>query len=488
VGTNRVAPALEAREISKRFGGARALASVAITVERGEVHGLVGANGSGKSTLVKVLAGYHAPAPGGRLTVGGRRARLPLRPGDARALGLRFVHQELGLISSLSVVENVRLDELSAARWRWISWRREREQARATLARLWVDVDLRARVEELSPLERALLAIARAARETPAVLVLDEPTGFLPRAERERLHDLVRRVARAGSGVLLVSHELAEVRKLAGRVTVLRDGRAVATVDASVVDDRELAALVSGAAQPNRPVSARGSPIGGVFSVAGLCGRILRDVSLELRRGEVVGLTGLASSGFDELPYLLFGARRAHAGRLTLDGEHDLTTMTPARAVRVGIGLLPAAREREGAAGALPIADNVLLPMLRRYAGAFGLGLDRRRLMADAAGLLLEHDVMPGDPRAPFGTLSGGNQQKALVAKWLGTHPVLLMLDEPLRGVDVRSRGELIQRIRAVAARGAAVVCASAEREQLSELCDRVLVFSNGRVVCSPSA
>jgi ribose transport system ATP-binding protein len=282
--------------------------------------------------------------------------------------------------------------------------------------------------------------------------------------------------------VLLVSHDLDEVLRVAGRVTVLREGRTVATLDARATTADELAALMAGRAAGGpphrRPAEAQR---GGVISVEGLSGQVVEDLTLRVGRGEVVGLTGLAGSGFDEVPYLLFGARRARAGRLSLGRDLDLTAMTPARALRAGIGLLPAARERDGAVGSLTLADNLMLPRLGRYSRRYGLGLDGRALTADARSLLLAHGVTPADPHAPFGTLSGGNQQKALLAKWLGLESALLLLDEPLRGVDVRGRGELAAQIRALAARGTAVLCASFEPELLGDLCDRVIAFQGGR-------
>jgi ribose transport system ATP-binding protein len=482
VGRDPLAVALEARGISKRFTGVQALADAELDIRSGEVHGLVGANGSGKSTLVKVLSGYHAPAPGGRLSVGGRSARLPLQPGDARALGMSFVHQDLGLIPSLSVAENVCLDELATARRRWISRRRLHERAAEALARLKLDIDPGRRVDALTPLEAALVAVARAASEQPAVLVLDEPTGFLPAREQQRVHELVREAAAGGSGVLLVSHDLGEVLRVANRVTVLRDGRTVATLDAAAATTGELAALIagrgSGGPAHRRPGPA---PRGDDVAIERLSGQVVRELTLRLSGGEVVGLTGLAGSGYDEVPYLLFGARRARAGRLHLGRSHDLTAMTPARAIRAGIGLLPAGRERDGAVGSLTVADNLMLPRLARYSRRYGLGLDGRRLAADARSLLLAHGVAPADPRARFATLSGGNQQRALVAKWLGVEPALLLLDEPLRGVDVNGRVQLSAEIRALAARGTAVLCASVEADLLDELCDRVIAFRDGQ-------
>jgi ribose transport system ATP-binding protein len=482
VGLDALAPALEARHISKGFGGTRALDAASIELRRGEVHALLGENGSGKSTLIRILAGFHAPEPGGELRVGGEHVPLPLPPGRSRELGLRFVHQNLGLIPSLSVVENLRLDELAGSGRRHISWRHERERARASLARAGVDIDPRAIVDDLTPLDRARLAIVRAVETAPDVLVLDEPTAFLPRSERERLFALVRAVAASGGCVLLVSHDLAEAREVADRITVLRDGRVVGNADARSIGTAELVELVIGrrlGALDERPAPVRlqdGEPI----RIAGLSGETAGNVTIHLRTGEVVGLAGLAGSGFDEVPHLLFGAGACRAGHLTLRGEHDLTLMTPRRALALGMALLPADRTRDGAVEKLSVEANVSLHLLDRYSGA--RGLDRRRLLRDATALLEEHRIRPSQPRARFETLSGGNQQRALLAKWLQGSPSLLLLEEPTRGVDVGARHEIAAAMRRLAGSGIAVLCASMDHELLAATCDRVLIFVGGAV------
>jgi ribose transport system ATP-binding protein len=469
VGPDALAPALEARHISKGFGGTRALDAANIELRRGEVHALLGENGSGKSTLIRILAGFHAPEPGGELRVGGEQVPLPLPPGRSRELGLRFVHQNLGLIPSLSVVENLRLDELAGSGRRHISWRRERERARASLARAGVDIDPRSIVDDLTPLDRARLAIVRAVETVPAVLVLDEPTAFLPRSERERLFALVRAVAASGGCVLLVSHDLAEAREVADRITVLRDGRVVGNADAHSIGTAELVELVIGrrlGALDERPAPVR-LPNGEPIRIAGLSGETAGNVSIHLRGGEVVGLAGLAGSGFDEVPHLL-------------RGEHDLTLMTPRRALAVGMALLPADRTRDGAVEELSVEANVSLHLLDRYAGA--RGLDRKRLLRDAAALLEEHRIRPSQPRARFETLSGGYQQRALLAKWLQASPSLLLLEEPTRGVDVGARHEIAAAMRRLGGSGIAVLCASMDHELLAATCDRVLIFVGGTV------
>ncbi len=452
------------------------------------MHGLLGENGSGKSTLIKVLAGYHAP-DAGELEVDGQPVKLPLHVGQFRELGMSFVHQDLGLIPSLSVVENLRVGELATSRNRWhLSWARERRRARATFARYGVRVDPGARVESLLPIERALLAIVRAVEEmrgeaSRGLFVLDEPTVFLPEEGTERLFALVREIAGSGASVLFVSHDLDEVREITDRVTVLRDGRVVGTIVTKEASEGQLVEMIVG-----RRLEALSSEhhdlraASAAASVRGLTGGTLRDVSFELHDGEVLGLTGLLGSGFEEVPYLVFGAWPSTSGRLTLGpATYDLPRMTPDAALDAWIALLPANRQRDGSVGSLSVAENVTLPVLDEFFA--GLVLQRRRMLRESARLLRQFDVRPNEPRMTYSTLSGGNQQKALLAKWLQTRPRLLLLHEPTQGVDVGARQQIFSLIREVAAEGTCVLCASADYEQLAALCDRVLVFGRGRLM-----
>ena len=488
-------PALAASGLSKSFGGARALDDVSLSILPGEVHGLLGENGSGKSTLIKILAGYHAPDHGGQLSVHGREVHLPLDPGRFRELGLSFVHQDLGLVPSLSVLENLRIDRIAQPRNRWyVSWRRERALARALFAEYGVSIDPGARVGELPQVQRALLAIVRAvaamrgegAERQHGVLVLDEPTVFLPRADIEHLFALVREIAATGSSVLFVSHDLDEVREITDRVTVLRDGRVHGTVETARTSEAELVELIIGrrlealaapaaAAGPPAPVTHR-------VSLRGLTGAPLSDVSLDVRGGEVLGLTGLVGSGFDDLPYFLFGARQAQAGELEIDGRrHQLASLTPSRAIAAGIALLPGDRQGEGSAGSLSVLDNLTIGALSEYFNH--AWLERRRMRREARPLLNAFDVRPNEPAMTYGSLSGGNQQKVLLAKWMRPEPALLVLHEPTQGVDIGAREQIFSIIREAAERGMSVLCASSDHEQLALVCDRVVVFGRGRPV-----
>jgi ribose transport system ATP-binding protein len=479
------------RHISKTFDGARALQDVDLTVLRGEVHGLLGENGSGKSTLIKILSGFHAPDGPGELEINGRPVSLPLRPGQFRRLGMSFVHQDLGLVASLSVVENLLVGDLtSRPSWR-LSWARERRRAREIFDSFGLELDPRAKVGDLRPTDRGLLAIVRAVEEIRAntaedgseygLLVLDEPTVFLPATDRDRLFSIVREIAATRASVLFVSHQLDEVLAITDSVTVLRDGKVRGTIETARASDEALVELIIGRRLEVLSIERERPETGKVISITGLTGRSVRDVSLSVQAGEVLGLTGLLGSGFEEVPYYVFGARSAAAGRLDVDGKtHDLRRMNPSRALEAGVALVPADRERDGSVGSLSLGDNVTLRVLDRYQSR--LGLNRRRMRRDARELLERFDVRPPDPRVKYQSLSGGNQQKAMLAKWLQTKPSLLLLHEPTQGVDVGARRQIFRLMRRAAADGAAVVCASTDYEQLAAICDRVVIFGRGRV------
>ncbi len=397
-------PVVALRHISKTFGGVRALDDVDLTVRRGEVHGLLGENGSGKSTLIKILSGYYAADGGGELEINGRPVSLPLRPGQFRSLGMSFVHQDLGLVRSLSVVENLRVGDLASRRsWR-LSWARERRRAQETFDSFGLDLDPRAKVSDLRPTERALLAIVRAVEEIRAniaddgsdygLLVLDETTVFLPAGDRDELFAIVREIAATRASILFVSHDLDEIRDLTDRVTVLRDGKVRGTVDTAGASGEDLVELIIGRRLHALSIEREETPTGKAISITGLTGRYARHVSLTVREGEVVGLTGLLGSGFEEIPYYVVGARSATAGRLEVDGKaYDLRGMNPRRALDAGVALIPADRQRDGSVGSLSLGDNVTVPVLHEYQSR--LGLNRSRMRSDAQALLERFDVRP---------------------------------------------------------------------------------------------
>lgn len=479
------APYLQLEGVSKHFGGVQALDRATLIVREGEVHGLLGENGSGKSTLIKILAGFHAP-DSGTLEIEGREIPLPLHPGQFRELGLSFVHQDLGLIPTISVAENLQIGHLATVRGRpWRSPRKAAAFTRETLGRYGIALDPGAPVSSLRPVERALLAIVRAVearRGTGGMLVLDEPTVFLPRADVERLFALVREIAAGGASVLFVSHDLDEVAEITDRVTVLRDGRNVGTVVTSETPKARLVELIIGRQLAELHLEhhdrrAEAAPV----RVVGLRGGTVVDISFEVHEGELLGVTGLVGSGFEDVPYLLIGARRARNGTMTIEGrELHLPAIHPRQALDAGVALIPADRPNDGALMSLSVADNTTMQVVD---GFTRVGTLRRRALAEHARKQAEtFDVRPADPTLRYSALSGGNQQKALLAKWLETRPRLLVLHEPTQGVDVGARQQIFELVRSVADKGTAVVCASSDYEQLGTICDRVLVLGRGRI------
>lgn len=483
---------LAASHLSKRFGGVLALDDVTLEVRAGEVHGLLGHNGSGKSTLIKILAGYHVPERGGGLEIDGRPVRLPLAPGQFRSLGMAFVHQDPGLIAALTVVENLRIGAIARGRLSHISWAREVRHVAALLEEFSIDCDPLALVEHLPPWQRPLLAIIRALDETRTVmadgavrrgiLVLDEPTANLGDVGVQKLFAVVRQIAAQDYGVLFVSHDLDEVLAVTNRVTVLRDGRLVETNDTRDLDKDKLVEMIVGHAiersvAPPRDRAAAPTAV----EIRGLSGASVRLADITIGKGEIVGLTGLVGSGFDDVGGLLIGSLPARAGSLqTATGMLDLAGIEPARAIATGIVYVPGDRLREGCIGELTIAENTALPVLSRFFKRGALRL--RALDAYVDELCHRFEVRSAAPALPLDALSGGNQQKVLLAKWLQLQPLLLILQEPTQGVDVGSREQIFAIIREYARRGGAVLCASSDHEQLAVLCDRVLVFQRGRI------
>jgi ribose transport system ATP-binding protein len=315
--------------------------------------------------------------------------------------------------------------------------------------------------------------------------VLDEPTVFLPRDGVEKLFRLMRELAASGAGVLFVSHDLDEVRDVTDRVTVFRDGSSIGTTNTADTDEQQLVEMIIGrelSGVTGHAITAVRDRPGPATVVKQLSGGALHDVSFQIGKGEVLGLAGLAGSGFEDVPYLLFGAREAHTGTIALaDQTLLLSKMTPRSAVDAGLALIPADRKAAGSVASLSVADNVSMQVASRY---FRRGVfHRRELNADVAATLRKFDVRPSDPTALYGALSGGNQQKVMLAKWLQTDPSLLLLHEPTQGVDVGAREEILGIVRGLAEAGTTVLCSSSDHEQLALICDRVLVFSRGEIV-----
>jgi ribose transport system ATP-binding protein len=488
------APRLSLGNASKTFGRATVLDDVCIDVARGEIHGLVGQNGSGKSTLIKLLSGYYSPDPGMKLEVDGESIAFPLRPRDLAAHGIAFVHQNLGLDATASVIENIRIGRFTAGKiTRRINWRAEATSVAETLATLGATgVDPYALVGTLSHAERASVAIARAIQGInpgEGCIVFDESTQSLPRDVLRDFYRQVRDLAASGTSVLIVSHRLDEILALCDRVTVLEDGRAtIENRGTAGLTEAELGRLILGTSASGRELAsgdlgvARTPPGDVVLSVEGLRGGPLRGVDLEVRYGEVVGVIGDDDSGYDALPAYLSGSKSARSGSVTIAGESvPGARMTPARAMARGLCLVPSDRLGEGLATGLVALDNLSLPRLTRGHSPFflrrGWQLEEFRRSVGELGLT------PADPFLHVSSFSGGNQQKLLLSKWLENSPKVLVLHEPTQAVDVGARVDILTTLRRRAADGSAILISSMETQDLATVCDRILVLRDGMVV-----
>jgi ribose transport system ATP-binding protein len=464
------------------------LKDVRLQVAPGELHGLVGQNGCGKSTLVKILTGVYTPDPGACVAVDGRALALPVRPLDARAAGVAVVHQNLGLVDDRSVWENVRLGRYGAGRFtRRINVREERHAVEQALERLGRPLDVNERVGNLSAEERATVAIARGLQDHRAgggLLIFDESTRALPRSARARFFELVRSIVDGGASVLMISHQLEEIVEVTDRVTVLRDGEVVETgIVTKETDEAGLTRLMLGRHLMEHTRAASRATEENAARVAGLKVRSVEAFDLDVRKGEIVGLTGLVGSGAVAVAEAIGGAREARTGTLSVGGT-DLKLRAKRASneafIRAGVAFVAERRLEQGLAAEMTVTENLTLPRVRSRGGRFRTGGSWQA--AEAAAMIAKLDVRPPDPHKPVGTLSGGNQQKVLLGKWLAGKPSLLVLHEPTQAVDVGARHDIINVIREAAADGCGVVVSSVDAADLAVLCDRVLVFRAGRV------
>ena len=479
-------PALRVRRLTKSFAGTVALAGFDLDIEPGEVHALVGENGSGKSTVIKILAGYHRPDPGGEIEIDG--TALPFgSAAAAHEMGCRFVHQDLGLVLQLPVVDNLYLNSGFASRFGTIRAARTRRQASQLLSRVGLEVDPGTLVASLPLAQRTGVAVARALegedRFQVKLLVLDEPTATLPEHEVHQLLGMIRRVAADGVAVLYVSHRLDEIFQIADNVTVLRDGHRVAAVPASSLDKRGLITLLVGDEMGELPSPGPGgSGSGGsALSVQGLRGPGITGVTFRAARGEIVGFAGITGSGRESLLGTVFGAVPRLGGIVETAGR-PLPPYDPGAAIAAGLAYLPPDRKTTGAMMNLSARENLSICRLRSFCS--GLLLRRTAERAEARQWFDRLRVRPaGATENQLATFSGGNQQKVLFAKWLRLSPKVFLLDEPTQGVDVGTKGELHRQLLAAAAAGSAILVSSSDLEELVALCHRVLVLRGGRVV-----
>jgi ribose transport system ATP-binding protein len=482
-------PCLVATGISKSYGATRALEEVDFVVEPGEIHALLGENGAGKSTLVKILSGI-VRRDAGTIEVDAR----PIEPSArlSHRLGIVVVHQELSLLANLTVAENILINDIplrrggAAAMVGAVDRKRLMARAREILAAMSLEIDPAAPVATLSQAERQLVEIARAQAQSPKVILFDEPTSSLPPDQRGALFGRIRKIRDAGVGIVFITHFLEEALQISDRITVLRDGRAVATLAARETSVEQLVELMSGRPAGTVFPRRREATVGAIpkLAVNGIAaGAKLRDVSFSVGRGEVVGLAGLVGSGRTETMKAIFGVTPIDAGTISIDGR-PVAFRSPADAIAAGLAFIPEDRQEESIFANDDIANNICVaaastgrdPRLLRA----GFVLNGRRMLAAAERLRDALQIKAASLRAPVTSLSGGNQQKTVLARWMATRPAIVLADEPTRGVSIGSKIEIYRLIRQMAAEGAAVLIASSEFEELAGLCHRVYILRDG--------
>ena len=482
-GIHTVPPLLAAKNIVKTFGGAQALKSVSLDILPGEVHGLVGANGAGKSTLIKILAGL-VDRDSGIIEIDGKPVSIDT-PARSTDLGMSFIHQELSFVPGMSVLQNIMLGIPKRSRLGMVDWRTISRDVEPIARRVGVTAPLNANVKGLSTAENWLINICRALVRNARLIVMDEPTASLSESEAERLFAIVRDLSASGVSVLYVSHRLDEILSLCNRVTVFRDGQSTALLENKDITRQNLVeAIVGGKAPEEKPFE---RVVGGRKSVLHVENLTrtprVNGVSFDLHEGEVLGLGGLVGAGRTELVRLIYGADRAESGVMTLDGK-PFAPSAPHAAVKAGLGLVPEERRAEALLLTKSVAFNLSLANLKSiiFSPAMPLisGRARTRLAEEVVD---ELQIKTQDVTTPVGRLSGGNQQKVVIGRWLKRMPRVLILDEPTRGVDIGARSEIHRMIRELAGKGMAVLVVSSEPEELPTVCDRVLVMAEGRII-----
>ncbi len=471
---------LEMRGISKTYPGVRALEEVDLVVRRGEVHALVGENGAGKSTLIKILAGAETRDKG-RIVIDGQVV-TDLTPQKAMALGIGIIYQEFNLVPYLSVAENIFLGREPRGRIPgWIDFKRMYAEAESILHSLGAHFDVRTPVHQLSVAQQQMVEIAKASSRKVKVLAMDEPSATLTEHELQNLFALIRRLKQQGVAVIYISHRLEEIFEIADRVTVLRDGKKVGTRDVKEVTREELIRMMVGR-ELREMIPKEPAPLGPpILEVRGLSQRgVLNNISFSVRKGEVVGLAGLVGAGRTELARAIFGADPYDSGEILLEGK-PVQIRSPREAIQQGIGLVPEDRKQVGLILSMVVRENITLAGLHQL---LNLGFIRRRKEREVALRFIE-DLMIRTPslEQEVKNLSGGNQQKVVLAKWLFTQARVMIFDEPTRGIDVGSKAEIYHLMNRLAKQGVAILMISSELPEILGMSDRILVMHQGRIV-----
>ena len=471
---------VEMTGITKDFPGVHALADAGFDLRPGEVHALVGENGAGKSTLMKVLAGIYAP-DGGAIRFRGEDVQIP-NPRAARDLGISMIHQELNLMPHLSVAQNIFLGREPRGRPRFlVDDRQLNRQTEELIERLHLKLDARARVDDLKVAQQQMVEIAKALSLNASVLIMDEPTAALTETEIDELFRIIRDLRDDGVGIVHISHRLEELKQISNRITVMRDGRYIATLETAEASIPAVISMMVGRtiyeAAPEIPETADEV----VLDVRGLTrGRMVRNVSFSLRRGEILGVAGLVGAGRTEVARAIFGADRPEAGEIHVHGDR-VTIRSPADAVRLGIGYLSEDRKRFGLALGMDVETNIVLAAFRKFLTSLGR-INTRLTRAIATQRVKDLGIKTPSIRQRVRNLSGGTQQKVVIAKWLTADTDILIFDEPTRGIDVGAKNEIYHLLNELARQGKSIIMISSELPEILRMSHRIIVMCEGRI------
>ena len=473
-------PFLEMDHITKRFPGVLALDDVHFDIYPGEVHALVGENGAGKSTLIKTMSGVYQPDPGSVIKIEGEVTTINgVR--DAIRQGISVVYQDFSLFGNLTVAENIVINQMIDKKRPVLNWKKIKSKAADALKVVGAEIDPGETLENLSVAKQQMVAIASAVAHDARMIIMDEPTSALSRGEVETLYGIIGRLKEKNMAIMFISHKMDELFTVSDRFTVFRDGKYITTCLKDEIDRDGLISLMVGRKvefEHHANLDGKGSV---VLTVEKLCKKgNFKDISFELHKGEVLGITGLVGAGRSEVALALFGLNKPDSGSILIEGQ-PVAIEQPWEALEKGLAFVPESRQTQGLIQEKSLEQNIVLPVLRQYTGKFGL-IDRGAQRGAAEALMKKLDVRPLNADLLAMQLSGGNQQKVVLAKWIGTDAKVLIVDEPTNGVDVGAKSEIHNILRQLAAQGVGVIVISSELPEILSVCDRILIMRRGRI------
>ena len=473
-------PFLEITNVSKTFPGVKALNNVRFDIRPGEVHALVGENGAGKSTLIKILAGVQPPDEGAVIKINGQTTQFK-NAMDAIKQGISVIYQDFSLFTNLTVAENIGINEVLEKKQKVLNWGHIYDRAEKALKFIGADFDPKEVVENLSVARQQMVAIAAAVAQDAKMVIMDEPTSALSRGEVEHLYEIIDTLKANNVAIMFVSHKMDELFRVADRFTVFRDGQYVDTVNKADITEPKLISMMVGREIHIKQYANLEEKGPVVLKVDGLTKKgNFKDVSFEVRKGEVVGITGLVGAGRSEVMQSIFGIMKPDSGKVYVEGK-EVTINSPSEAFEQGIAYIPESRQTQGLILPKTIASNITLPLLKTFCNKLGI-IDRKRQREAVDKWVEMLDVRPNNPDLLAMQLSGGNQQKVVLAKWISTQAKILIVDEPTNGVDIGAKDEIHKILRQQAAEGAAVIVISSELPEILSVSDRILVMRRGRI------